>query len=183
MNFPSRMGRGAEMPRELWNSVEKGSTISQGLKISNKPKTLPQERKRRWNSAGISLRDRKLCGPEVGFVGMQLWRPANPGLKWKTWRVSFPFVRKSRDSNIAELYTVNTEQCLGIETYFTTVGKTWCSARSLLLIHNISFSVTQAPVMIIRGVLHSECLSSKGAVLVTHFCDLVILGNKHAWFQ
>ena len=44
------------------------------------------------------------------------------------------FVGKSRDSNIAELYTVNTEQCLGIETYFTTIGKTWSSARSLSLI-------------------------------------------------
>ena len=105
------------------------------------------------------------------------------------------FEGKSRDSNISELYTVHTEQCLGIETYFTTIGNTWCSARSLSLItthasnlslnlllkkSTISFSVTQAPVMIIRGVLHSECLSSKGAVLVTHFCDLVILGNKHA---
>lgn len=90
---------------------------------------------------------------------------------------------------------MNTEQCLGIETYFTTIGKTWCSARSLSLItthasnlslnlllkkSTISFSVMQAPVMIIRGVLHSEWRSSKGAVLVTHFCDLVILGNKHA---
>ena len=109
--------------------------------------------------------------------------------------VSFPIVRKSRDSNIAELNTMNTEQCVGIETYSTTIGKTWCSARSLSLItthasnlslnlllnkSTISFSVTQAPVMIIRGVLHSECRSSKGAVLVTHFCDLVILGNKPA---
>ena len=72
------------------------------------------------------------------------------------------------DSNIAELYIVNTEQCLGIDTYFTIIGKTWCSARSLSLItthasnlslnlllkkSTISFSVTQAPVMIIRGVI------------------------------
>ena len=105
------------------------------------------------------------------------------------------FVGKSRDSNIAELYTVNTEQCLGIETYLTNTGKTRCSARSLSLItihasnlslnlllkkSTISFSVTQAPVMIIRGVLHSEYRSPKGAALVTHFFDLVILGNKHA---
>ena len=85
-----------------------------------------------------------------------------------------------------------TEQCLGIETHFTTVGKTWCSARSLLLItthasnlslnlllkkSTFSFSVTQAHVMIIRGFITLRML--KRAVLVTHFFDLAILCNKH----